>query len=59
MPEFQLNGPLPSRSVPRGRSYSSILFEPSTSLIVAASSLRAQFASFDEDGNKIWEPDGM
>ncbi|KAF9460288.1 CPSF A subunit region-domain-containing protein [Collybia nuda] len=57
VPEFQLNGPLPSRAVPRGRSYSSILFEPSTSLIVAASSLRAKFASFDEDGNKVWEPD--
>lgn len=53
-----MDGPLPSRSVPRGRSYSSVVFEPSTCLIVAASSLQAKFASFDEDGNKIWEPDG-
>jgi hypothetical protein len=27
-------------------------------LIVAASSLQAKFASFDEDGNQLWEPDG-
>ncbi|TFK39321.1 CPSF A subunit region-domain-containing protein [Crucibulum laeve] len=58
VPDFQLDGPLPSRSIPRGRSYSSIVFDPSTSLIVAASSLQAKFTSFDEDGNRIWEPDG-
>jgi cleavage and polyadenylation specificity factor subunit 1 len=46
------------RSIPRGRAYSSVVFEPSTCLIVAASSLQAKFASFDEDGNQIWEPDG-
>ncbi|KAG5652679.1 hypothetical protein H0H81_004116 [Sphagnurus paluster] len=57
IPEFRPDGPLPFRSIPRGRAYSNIIFEPSTSLIVAASSLQAQFASFDEDGNRIWEPD--
>ncbi|PPR02156.1 hypothetical protein CVT26_012117 [Gymnopilus dilepis] len=57
VPNFQLDGPLPSRSVPRGRSYSNVLFEPSTGLVVAASSLQAKFTSFDEDGNRIWEPD--
>ena len=25
---------------------------------MAASSLQARFAAFDEDGNKLWEPDG-
>lgn len=58
IPDFHVDGPLLLRSVPRGRAYSSVIFEPSTCLIVAASSLRAKFASFDEDGNKIWEPDG-
>ena len=58
IPDFHVDGPLPLRSVPRGRSYSSVVFEPSTCLVVAASSLQAKFASFDEDGNKIWEPDG-
>lgn len=58
IPDFQLDGPLPSRSVPRGRSYSDVLFEPSTALIVAGSSLQAKFTSFDEDNNKVWEPDG-
>ncbi|KAF8191243.1 CPSF A subunit region-domain-containing protein [Pholiota molesta] len=53
----ELDGPLPCRSIPRGRSYSNVLFDPSTSLIVAASSLQAKFTSYDEDGNRIWEPD--
>ncbi|KAF9486143.1 hypothetical protein BDN70DRAFT_870239 [Pholiota conissans] len=57
VPNFQLDGPLPCRSIPRGRSYSNVLFDPSTSLIVAASSLQAKFTSYDEDGNRIWEPD--
>ncbi|KAJ6591099.1 CPSF A subunit region-domain-containing protein [Mycena vulgaris] len=57
LPDFNLDAPLPSKSVPRGRSYSSVVFDPSTSLIVAASSLQAKFASFDEDGNRVWEPD--
>ncbi|KAG6916934.1 hypothetical protein DXG01_004621 [Tephrocybe rancida] len=57
MPDFRLDGPLPSRSIPRGRSYSNLIFDASTSLIVAASSLKARFASFDEDGNKVWEPE--
>ncbi|KAF8970332.1 CPSF A subunit region-domain-containing protein [Flammula alnicola] len=57
VPNFQLDGPLPSRSITRGRSYSNVLFDPSTSLIVAASSLQAKFTSYDEDGNRIWEPD--
>ncbi|KAJ7481615.1 CPSF A subunit region-domain-containing protein [Mycena latifolia] len=57
LPDFNLDTPLPSKPVPRGRSYSSVVFDPSTSLIVAASSLQAKFASFDEDGNRVWEPD--
>ena len=58
MLDFYIDGPLLLRHVPRGRSYSSVVFDPSTSLIVAASSLQARFASFDEDGNRLWEPDG-
>lgn len=58
IPDFQFEGPLPSKSVPRGRAYSSVVFDPSTSLIVATSSLQAKFASFDEDGVQVWEPDG-
>ncbi|KAG5351787.1 hypothetical protein C0989_004941 [Termitomyces sp. Mn162] len=57
IPEFDLNGPLPSRNISRGRSYSNLIFDASTHLIVAASSLQARFASFDEDGNKVWEPE--
>ncbi|KAF4616622.1 hypothetical protein D9613_008890 [Agrocybe pediades] len=57
LPGFHFDGPLPSRSIPKGRSYSNVLFDPSTSLIVAASTLEAKFTSYDEDGNRIWEPD--
>lgn len=59
MPDIHLGTNLPSRFVPRSRSYSNIVFDPNTSLIIAASSLQAQFASFDEDGNKVWEPDSL
>ncbi|KAF8816784.1 hypothetical protein BYT27DRAFT_7181242 [Phlegmacium glaucopus] len=57
IPDFHYDGPLPTRSIPRGRSYSNILFDPSTFLIVAASSLQAKFTSYDEDGNRVWDPE--
>jgi hypothetical protein len=53
-----MEGPLPYRFIPCGRAYSNVVFDPSTQLIVAASSLKARFASYDEDGNRVWEPDG-
>ena len=58
MPDLQLATQLPSRFVPRSRPYAHVVYEPSTSLIVAASALKAKFASYDEDGNNVWEPDG-
>ncbi|TFY69793.1 hypothetical protein EVG20_g3009 [Dentipellis fragilis] len=57
MPDIQVGTDLPSRSVPRTRPYTNVVFDSSTGLIVAASSLQAQFTSFDEDGNQTWEPD--
>ncbi|KAK7059173.1 mRNA cleavage and polyadenylation factor subunit [Paramarasmius palmivorus] len=59
IPEYQIDGPLPSRSIPRGRPYTNIVFDPSTSLIVASATLEARFTSYDEDGNRIWEPDDV
>ncbi|KAH7882293.1 CPSF A subunit region-domain-containing protein [Phlebopus sp. FC_14] len=58
IPDVELDTPLPKRSLPRSRPYSNVIFEPSTFLVVAASSLQARFASYDEDGNIVWEPDG-
>lgn len=58
MPDVQLDGHLPSRSISRSRSYSNVVYDPSTSLIAATSSLQSKFASYDEDGNIVWEPDG-
>ncbi|KAI0938339.1 hypothetical protein AcW1_001910 [Taiwanofungus camphoratus] len=57
MPDVQLDGHLPSRSISRSRSYSNVVYDPSTSLIAATSSLQSKFASYDEDGNIVWEPD--
>ncbi|KAJ3476928.1 hypothetical protein NLI96_g10812 [Meripilus lineatus] len=57
IPDIQLGLPLPSRTVSKPRPYSNVVYEPSTSLLVAASSLQARFSSFDEDSNLIWEPD--
>ncbi|KAL0578769.1 mRNA cleavage and polyadenylation factor subunit [Marasmius crinis-equi] len=54
---FELDGPLPRKSIPCGRAYSNVVFDPSTSLVVAAATLEARFTSYDEDGNRIWEPD--
>lgn len=58
MPDIDVGSNLPSRSVPRSRPYSNVAFDPSTGLIVAASAVPEEFAMFDEDNNKLWEPDG-
>ncbi|PFH48729.1 hypothetical protein AMATHDRAFT_64747 [Amanita thiersii Skay4041] len=55
--DYRFEGPLPFRSIPCDRAYSNVVFDPSTQLIVAASSLQARFTSYDEDGNRVWEPD--
>ncbi|KIP11832.1 hypothetical protein PHLGIDRAFT_98931 [Phlebiopsis gigantea 11061_1 CR5-6] len=57
IPEIQFEGHLPSRSVPRQRPYTHVVFDPTTSLLVAASSLQATFTSYDEERNVVWEPD--
>lgn len=57
MPEIQLDGHLPMKSVPKPRPYSHVVFDPTTTLLVAASSLEATFTSYDEDGNVVWEPE--
>ncbi|KIL64860.1 hypothetical protein M378DRAFT_77599 [Amanita muscaria Koide BX008] len=57
IPEYRPEGPLPHRSITCGRPYSNLVFDPSTQLIVAASSLQARFTSYDEDGNRVWESD--
>nr|VWP00056.1 Amidohydrolase family protein [Ganoderma boninense] len=57
VPDISLDAYLPTRSIPRLRPYSQIVFDPSTSLIVAAASFMNRFASYDEDGNVVWVPD--
>ena len=59
MPDVQLDAHMPARSVPRSRPYSNIVFDASTQLLVAASSFMNRFASYDEDGNIVWEPDSQ
>ncbi|TDL22024.1 hypothetical protein BD410DRAFT_828742 [Rickenella mellea] len=57
MPELNLAGALPCRSVPRSRAYTNVTYDPSTGLIVAASVESKEFVLFDEDGNKMWDPE--
>ena len=59
MPDVDLNLGMPSRQILRGRSYTNIVFEPTTSLLVAASLVQAPFSSYDEEGNEMWAPDGV
>jgi cleavage and polyadenylation specificity factor subunit 1 len=58
MPDVDLNMGMPSRHIPQGRSYTNVVFEPTSSLLVAASVVQAQFSSYDEEGNEMWAPDG-
>ena len=57
MPDVHLDAHLPARSVPRSRPYSNVVFDASTQLIIAASTSMNRFASYDEDGIIVWEPD--
>ena len=58
MPNLQLDNYLPSRSVPKDKVYSNVVYEPTSSLLVAAASQQTRFASYDDDANIVWEPDG-
>jgi hypothetical protein len=58
MPDINIGTSMPSRYVPRPRTYSNITFDASTGLVIAAATLANKFALFDEDGNRMWEPDG-
>ncbi|TCD71004.1 mRNA cleavage and polyadenylation factor subunit [Steccherinum ochraceum] len=57
MPNVQFDQHLPSRTVPKPRAYSNVVFEPTSALLVAASVAHNKFASYDDDGNTLWEPD--
>lgn len=59
MPDVNVSSMLTSRTLPRGSSYSHVIFDSDTSLIVAASLQLTPFASFDEDGGRMWTPDGQ
>ena len=57
IPGVNVGTELPSRNISRSRSYSHITFDSSTGLIVAASSFLSKFTLFDEEGERLWEPD--
>ena len=40
------------------RTYNNVVFDASTGLMVATSTVMNDFNVYDEDGNPIWEPDG-
>ncbi|KIJ27345.1 hypothetical protein M422DRAFT_271489 [Sphaerobolus stellatus SS14] len=57
IPDVCLDTAMPSRSVPRGRPYTNITHDSATGLMVAASSLKAKFVIFDDEGIPTWAPD--
>ncbi|KZT18929.1 hypothetical protein NEOLEDRAFT_1142724 [Neolentinus lepideus HHB14362 ss-1] len=57
MPDIQVATDLPSRFVPRSQAYSHVVYESSTSLLVASNVRQAKFTTYDDDGNCLWEPD--
>jgi hypothetical protein len=57
MPDVDLNLGMPLRHIPQGQSYTNVVFEPTSGLLVAASLVEAQFSSYDEEGNEMWSPD--
>jgi cleavage and polyadenylation specificity factor subunit 1 len=57
MPDVDLNLGMPSRHIPQGRSYTNVVFEPTSGLLVAASLVESQFSSYDEEGTEMWSPD--
>ena len=58
MPNLQLDNYLPSRSVPKDKVYSNVVYEPTSGLVVGAAALRSNFSTFDEENNEVWVPDG-
>ncbi len=58
MPDVDLNLGIPSRHIPQGRSYTNVVFESTSNLLVAASIVQAPFSSYDEEGNETWSADG-
>ncbi|KAL5476911.1 CFT1 [Sanghuangporus weigelae] len=57
LPNVNVGTDMPSRTITIGRTYNKICFDPASGLMVASSLLPNQFTIFDEDGNKMWEPD--
>lgn len=58
MPDFDLGTELPSKFIPQGKAYSHLSYDVQSSLVVAVASLKTRFEMFDEEGKKIWEPEG-
>ena len=56
--EYHLDGPLPARSLAQGKTYSHVRYDVTTGLLAAAAAVPSKFCLFDEDGTKLWEPDG-
>lgn len=57
-PDYTFDGVMPMRSIPQGQSYTHIRFDETTGLLVGSAVFKSKFTLFDEDGNKMWEPDG-
>ena len=59
MPNINIGTSMPSCYVSRPRTYTNVIFDANSGLMVVAASIQNRFGLFDEDGNRMWEPDGM
>jgi cleavage and polyadenylation specificity factor subunit 1 len=44
--------------VRKGRTYSNVAFDPSSSLLIAVSNMSREFVLYDDEGVCVWEQDG-
>jgi cleavage and polyadenylation specificity factor subunit 1 len=54
-----LDREIPSTLVKTGRPFNKVFYDSAAEAVVAASFLETAFANFDEEGNLMWQPDGV
>jgi cleavage and polyadenylation specificity factor subunit 1 len=57
--EYSIDSVIPRREIPMGVAHSHVKYDETTGLLVGAAVLDTRFTLFDEDGQRMWEPDGV
>ncbi|PVF95861.1 hypothetical protein CPB86DRAFT_787660 [Serendipita vermifera] len=56
-PSTTFHGQFTVEKVRKGRTYSNVVFDLSTRLVVTASSVAREFVLYDDEGSNTWEPE--